>query len=150
MFKTTFFTDQNAHVKTFHSANVLDVTSKRLDIAGRHKVIQELATSARAHDWLWFSTGRVQLEPNQVHCLEYIKENTDLILPPKPNFLDWVFLYYEPQTVATTLTIENQARIKIYGNGERIMSYDEPLYCDIKFMGLRLTWVNVIDGWIVT
>ena len=63
---------------------------------------------------------------------------------------DWVSLFYEQTTALTKLSNEALTKINIRGNGNRIMGLDEPLYCDMPFISLRLTFLGDVDGWVIT
>jgi hypothetical protein len=99
----------------------------------------------------YFSDGSVYLQsPNTVYSLEYIPYNTDLILPKNIQLFDWISLFYEQTTALTKLSNEALTKINIRGNGNRIMGLDEPLYCDMPFISLRLTFLGDVDGWVIT
>ena len=63
--------------------------------------------------------------------------------------MDFVILFYEQSTSAAIVSFDKLTRIKLYGNGNRIMGLDEPLVCDMPFMSLKLVFGGDIDGWII-
>lgn len=152
MFKTQFLVDQDDYSKTINQLNTFELSSKRIDYEVRKKTFLDIF-----HKTVWgvnlfyFSKGGVELkQTNQLYCLEHIPHNTDLILPKNPNLHDWIVLFYEQTTIALDVSFDRLTKIKIRGNGKRIMGFDEPLICDMPFISLRLTFMGDIDGWVVS
>jgi hypothetical protein len=97
-----------------------------------------------------FSNGALELiDKNYIYCLEYMPESKDIILPKNPFPMDWVVLYYDLMN-GVDLSSQRVAKLNIYGNGKRIMGFDEPLKCDMQFLSLKLTFVEEQSGWVVT
>lgn len=151
MIKTVFLTQEDDGSKTFNSLNVFDLTKNKLKINERIKIVSDISNKAKNIDMFFFSDGSVELKKcNQIYCLEHIPHNTDMILPKKPNLMDWVLLYYEQTTTVLNVSYDKPTKINLRGNGNRIMGLDEKLICDMPFMSLRLTFLGDIDGWVVT
>lgn len=151
MIRTVFLNQEGEGVKRFNSFNVFDITKKRFDVSKRIKQAYDVSNKTRHINMFFFTDGSVELKNcNFIYCLEHIPYNTDMLLPKNPKLLDWVLLHYEQTTVADVVSFERVTKIKLRGNGQRIMGLDEPLNCDIPFMSLRLTFLGDIDGWVVT
>lgn len=145
MFKTTFLVSEDYNSKTFTSGDVL--TNK--NIARKLSKVGRVGEHFR-NEMFVFSEGALEIkQPNQLYQLEHNPYKTDILLPKDPKFLEWVVLYYNINNIGQDLTIENPSKIKIYGNGKKIMGLDEPLFCDLVFSSLRLTYLNNTDGWII-
>lgn len=151
MIQTVFLNQQEEGIKFFNSRNLFDLTEKRLNKNNRIKIARNVIKKTNSINMFFFSDGSVELSKcNEIYCLEHIPYNTDMILPKTPRLMDWILLYYEQTTVAVNVSHERITRIKLRGNGNRIMGLDEPLVCDMPFMSLRLTFLGDIDGWVVT
>jgi hypothetical protein len=148
--KTTFFSKQDDGIKCFNSLNLTAVTGRKTARA-RRKIFNELRGSVHFAPWFLFSNGDVQLrEANQIYVLEHIPVTADLILPKPGKLMDWVLFIHDQGDLIDRMTIDKYTKITLRGNGKRIMGYDEPLICDMPFMSLRLTFLNEIEGWVVT
>ena len=86
---------------------------------------------------------------NHTYNIAHFVGNIDLILPQPNNYFDWVGLWYHQDDVISKVRYETVCKIKIHGDGNRIMGYDEPMLCDIPFMSLKLTYINPVDGWVI-
>jgi hypothetical protein len=151
MLRTVFLKEEELGIKVFNSLNVFNLTKNKLKTKERIKIASEISVMSRRVDMFLFNDGSVELKKcNQIYCLEHIPYNTDMLLPKKPNLMDWVLLYYEQTTAALDVSYEKITRIKLRGNGNRIMGLDEHLVCDMPFMSLRLTFLGDVDGWVVT
>lgn len=153
MINTMFLLDKedNETNKSFNALNSYSLSSKRLSSSNRVKVNQEIVLKTLNTESFRISEGKINLhKANEIYCLEHIPGNVDVVLPKTKRLLDWVVLWYDQDRVIFNVSHEKHSKIKIYGNGSRIMGLDEPLLCDMPFMSLRLTYVNDIDGWIVT
>ena len=152
MINTMFLTEQTDTLnKQFNSLSVPLLATKKITKADKIKVNQEIVTKTLNTDMFSITQGRVELhEANQIFCLEHVPGNVDIVLPKTKRLLDWVVLWYDQDKTIFNVSYERHSKIKLYGNGSRIMGLDEPLICDMPFMSLRLTYVNDIDGWIVT
>lgn len=84
------------------------------------------------------------LPANQIFYLPHDKY--DFLLPKNPNHGDWVVFWRDPMSVSW----DNFAPVRIWGNGSRIMQCDEPLICDIPFLSIRLNYINPDYGWVLT
>lgn len=151
MIGTVFLTDQSDVSKTFNSSNVLELSSRRLTNEQRSSIHSSAASKTLSTNSFKISTGRVDLyQSNQIFNLEHVPGNVDIVLPKVKNLLDWVVLWYDQDRTIFNVSYDKHSKVKIYGNGARIMGLDEAMVCDMPFMSLRLTFVNDIDGWIVT
>ena len=152
MINTMFLVNQISEKdKTFSSSIVSELTSKVLEKKDKIKINTEVAHTTRNIQSFSISKGKVYLgRANQIFCLEHMQGNVDIVLPKPENILDWIVLWYDQDKTIFNVSYEKHSKIKLYGNGKKIMGFDEPLICDIPFMTLRLTFVNDIDGWIVT
>lgn len=148
MITTTFFTDQDESSKTYKSLNVSEVSGKYisrnlLDIAS----FNELPRARHFNNY----GGRTFIDNvNTVYYLDYVKGTCDIVLPKNPKPQNWVVLLYRPIVTFEDFNIDTTSHIKVYGNGKRIMNLDEPLFCDVQFASLRLTFIDDINGWIIT
>lgn len=152
MLNTMFLTQQTDNLnKTFDSLSVSLLASKKLTKENKISINKEIITKTLSTDIFSVTEGRVELhEANQIFCLEHVPGNVDIVLPKTKRLLDWVVLWYDQDKTIFNVSYEGHSKIKLYGNGSRIMGLDEPMVCDMPFMTLRLTYVNDIDGWIVT
>lgn len=151
MFRTQFLVNEDEGWKDFSSNNTFQLSSKRIDLQLRKQTLAEIHQRTTSVQMFSFSSGAVELKyPNTLYCLEHLPANTDLLLPKSPNLQDWVVLFYEQTTLATKVSREKLTKIKIRGNGKRIMGLDEHLVCDMPFMSLRLTFLGDMDGWVVS
>lgn len=151
MIGTVFLADQTDVSKTLSSLNVLELSSKRLTSDQRNIIHSSAASKTLCSESFKISTGRVDLyQSNQIFNLEHIPGNVDIVLPKAKNILDWIVLWYDQDRTIFNVSYDRHSKVKIYGNGARIMGLDEAMVCDMPFMSLRLTFVNNIDGWIVT
>lgn len=152
MIGTSFLIKQSDTLnKSFNSLNVSEVSAKRLTKIQKVNLNIDVSQKTRRTESFFISTGRVELyHSNQIFNLEHIPGNVDVVLPKVKNMFDWVVLWYDQDKTIFNVSYERHSKVKIYGNGSRIMGFDEPLICDMPFMTLRLTFVNDIDGWIVT
>lgn len=151
MFNTRFLNKEGDGWKNFNSSNAFELSSKRIDYNLRRNTVLDISRKTTSVQLFSFSSGRVDLHyTNQLYCLEHMPENTDLVLPKNPNLHDWIVLFYEQTTLAVDVSFDRLTKIKIRGNGKRIMGLDEPLLCDMPFMSLRLTFIGDIDGWVVS
>lgn len=150
MFKTVFLSDEGDYHKTFNSRNVKSLTEKKFNNAQRFRLINDISQKSFGCQNFYFSDGSVYLKDvNQIYCIEHLADKTDLVLPKDPKMFDWVLLYYDQTNVVFDVSNENRAKIKLYGNGNRIMGFDEPLHCDMEFLSLRLTFIDLIEGWVI-
>jgi hypothetical protein len=152
MFKTTLLKKEDYNYKDFSS---IDPDYKKQNKFNKAKLrlvsdVQKMNGFISCPNF-YFTDGSVYLkEPNTVYSLEYIPYNTNLILPKNIQLFDWIGLFYEQTTALTKLSHEALTKINIRGNGNRIMGLDEPLYCDMPFISLRLTFLGDVDGWVIT
>jgi hypothetical protein len=152
MIRTTLMVDQyeDRH-KTFSHLDIAKKSSKRLTLANRFNMVRDL--SSKTGSLFRFDVPNTQshlVKPNEIFHLTHVVGNVNLVLPRASKMNDWIVLFYDQDQVLRDVETEAHSLIKVYGNGERIMGYDEPLVCDVPFMSLRLTYVNKIDGWIIT
>lgn len=97
-----------------------------------------------------FTSGKVELLfSNHMYWLEHIPGNVDIVLPKVKNLMDWVVFWYDQDQTIEGVSHDTHSKLKIYGNGSRIMGFDETLTCDVPFMALKLVFVNEQDGWII-
>lgn len=152
MIKTSFLLEQKEDLnKSFSPLSVNSLSSKRLDNENRLRMHKEIAYKVFDMDAFDLSEGMITIKkPNSIISLQYIEGNIDVVLPEASKLFDWVLLLYDQDNLIYNVSIFNKSKIKIHGNGKRIMGLDEPMICDMAFMSLRLTYVNDIDGWIVT
>ena len=152
MIRTTLMVDQyEDHYKTFSHLDIAKKSSKRLTLPNRFNMVRDL--SSKTMSLVRFDVPNTQshlVKANEIFHLTHVVGNVNLVLPKASQINDWVVLFYDQDQVLRDVETEAHSRIKVYGNGERIMGYDEPMICDIPFMSLRLTYVNKIDGWIIT
>ena len=152
MIRTTLMVDQydNIH-KTFSHLNVAEKANKRLSLKDRFTMVKDLNKKTGSLYYFDVTKNKVHLnKPNEIFHLNHVVGNVDIVMPKPTKISDWVVLFYDQDQSIFNIFNENHSKIKIYGNGERVMGYDEPLICDIPFMSLRLTYVNKVDGWIIT
>lgn len=151
MIQTTFLIDEQDGSKKFNSLNVYNITKSAFNYTNRKIQYNNILSKTRGCQDFSFNKGETFLKKsNEIYYIDYTDINADLVLPRSPSALDWILLIYEPHILGRDLTIDDIGKIKIYGNGSRIMGLDEPLICDMKFMSLRLTFINPTDGWIIT
>ena len=154
MFNTVLLTGENEYSRDYSTAPVKNFLKEKSVLKPAMKFKTQVEESRRVfgHENFRFSDGKVFLtRSNDIYWLEHVKENRDIVLPKDPKFLDWVTLYHEQHTIALHLTSNNKrGDIKIYGEGSRIMGYDEPLVCDMDFLSLKFIYVNDIEGWVIT
>lgn len=152
MINTMFLNDQTeAFSKSFSSLSVPILSSARLSGIDKFKIAKEISSKTLSTHQFNITDGRVDLhQANQIFNIEHVSGNVDIVLPKAKNMLDWVVLWYDQDKTIFNVSYEGHSKIKLYGNGSRIMGLDEPMICDMPFMSLRLTFVNDIDGWIVT
>lgn len=154
MLNTVLLVGEQEHSRDYSASPVKNVLKEKNIITPQmeFKTTIEQAERARNHESFRFSDGKVFLErTNDIYWLEHLKDTRDIVLPKNPKFLDWVTLYHEQHTIALYLTKTNKrGNIKIYGEGSRIMGYDEPLVCDMDFLSLKFIYVNDIEGWVIT
>ena len=157
MFRTQFLFDENEGIKGFSGLNVFSLSSKRVTPLIRRKVFNDITSggfnskTAVGIQMFSFSNGSVELKKtNELYCLEHLPLSTDLLLPKNPKLMDWVVLFYEQTTILDNVSHDRLTKIKIRGNGQRIMGLDEHLLCDMPFMSLRLVFLGDIDGWVVS
>lgn len=154
MLHTTFLDkiDRDFASRTFTSRNVINLAETKLN-PHRYSSINSNVVGAAIEGRFRpfeFTKGGVELkETNFIYDMELLPERTDLVLPKNPNLNDWVLLWYNQDTISNNFYNEVKQNIKIYGNGRRIMGYDEPLLCDVAFLTLRLTFIGNIEGWVV-
>ena len=152
MIRTTLMIDQyDDRYKTFSHLDIAKKSSKRLTFVNRFNMVRDL--SSKTKSLVRFDVPNEQsylTKTNEIFHLTHVVGNVNLLLPKASQINDWVVLFYDQDQVLGEVETEAHSRIKVYGNGERIMGYDEPLVCDVPFMSLRLTYVNKIDGWIIT
>ena len=152
MIRTTLMIDRYAGThKTFSHMNVAEKANKRLSLKDRFTMVKDLNCKTGSLKYFDATKNKVYLDkPNEIFHLNHVIGNVDIVLPKPEKFTDWVLLFYDQDQSIFNIAHETHSKIKIYGNGERIMGYDEPMICDIPFMSLRLTYVNKPDGWIIT
>lgn len=150
MFNTVFLENEDENSKTFSRLNVNQHASKVLNYDQKKVFLEKIGDAAGRIGLFFFSDGSYEIKRvNQIYCLEHVPLNTDLLLPKYPKLMDWVVLYYEQTTIITKVSGEKITKIKLNGNGNRIMGLDEPLLCDMAFMSLRLCFMGSIEGWVV-
>lgn len=150
MLNTMLLSSEDVNVRTYSSMNVFELTRNVIDIHKKRKIFAEMSNKTNQVNLFFFSDGSVQLsETNQIYSLEHLPENTDLILPKNPKLMDFIVLYYEQSTSAAIVSFDKKTRIKLYGNGNRLMGLDEPLICDMPFMSLKLVFAGEIEGWVI-
>jgi len=150
MYKTVFLVGEDGNSKTFNSLNTYNLSSKRVSHNDRLGIIKDINEKSRHNINFSFSAGMFEIPaPNHIYLLEHNSYKKDILMPKNPKPLDWVLLYYEQTTTIFKVSEDIKTKLTIYGNGQRMMGYDEPLYCDMEFLSLRLTFINDIDGWIV-
>ena len=159
MIRTTLMTDRDEYGKGFSHLDIFQKSSKRLTAKNRFFMVRDLTSKTRnLHDFNPASDKVHLYETNEIYHLVHIlsrpsnkrADNVDIVLPKVKNITDWVVLFYDQDQSIYSVFDDNFSKIKLYGNGSRIMGYDEPLICDVPFMSLRLTYVNDVDGWIIT
>lgn len=137
--------------KEFSRLNVTDTYLNKTSGVQRHQMFTDITKKTLHTIPFKFTDGNVELgQCDYIYDLNHIPGNVDIVLPKVKNIMNWVVLWYEQQKTVYNVSYDNHSKIKIYGNGSRIMGLNEPLVCDMPFMSLRLTFVNDIDGWIVT
>ena len=137
--------------KTFSHLNVAEHANKRLTLTNRFKMVKDLSNKTASLLKFDIEKRKAYLtKSNEIFHLTHVPGNVDLVLPKVEKINDWVVLFYDQDQSIFNVFNETHSKIKVYGNGERIMGYDEPMICDIPFMSLRLTYVNKPDGWIIT
>lgn len=150
MIKTTFLTNEGNNFKEFKLIKP-EYYSKNKFNNFKNKFINDVFTSNLNFNLFHIERGEIFLkQTNQIYCLDFIPYSSDIILPKHIQLNDWIILYYEQTTSATCVSNDKITKIKIHGNGHRIMGFDEPLLCDMPFMTLRMTFLGDIDGWVVT
>lgn len=145
-----FLTSQTENIKTFDQSIVPLLSSKSFYGINKLKVVKEIVKNGKDQQFFSVSSGRVELHSNQIFNMEHICGNVDVVLPKVKKHMEWIVLWYNQDNTIYNVSHDSHSKIKIYGNGSRIMGLDEPMICDMPFMSLRLTYVNDIDGWIVT
>ena len=154
MFNTVLLVGENEFSRDYSASPVKSIIREKRVLTPKMqlKTIVEENSRTRGHTTFRFSDGKVFLDQaNEIYWIEHLKDTRDIVLPKKPKFLDWVTLYHEQHTIALHLTKNNKrGNIKIYGEGSRIMGYDEPLVCDMDFLSLKFIYVNDIEGWVIT
>jgi len=121
------------------------------NVKDQFKINQEIIIRSAKAQQFNFSEGKVELsQSNDIFYLEYIPCNIDIVLPIPNNVLSWVVLLYNIDNVLFDVSYDHYPKIKLYGNGKRIMGLNEPMICDIPFSSLKLTFVDEVNGWIVT
>ena len=152
--QTALLLDQDENSKTYVKINPLDFSNFQLQDKKILNTISDIQTlrapGSLIKYWFTFSDGSVELlETNFFYCLEYLKLSKDIILPKKPKMYDWVVLFYDQVEMALSIELGANDKLKIYGNGNRIMGYDEPLICDMQFSHLKLMFIDDMNGWII-
>jgi len=151
MLKTTFLSNQDYNYKEFHSGNVIELTGKYFNVGLKRKILSDVLSKTFSIQPFYTSKGDTVLKHlDFIYCLENMPYNADIVLPKNPKPGSWIILHYEQQTVCVDLSMDKYTKFKLKGNGERIMGYDEDLMCDIPFISLRLTYLDKINGWLVT
>lgn len=146
MFNTVFLKDEDDFSKAYKSKTI---TTQKINKKYLASSIVDSALNWR-FDYFSFSSGRVELhKTNFIYFLEYMPEKSDIVLPKNPNLMDWVLLCYSSSDMAFNLNFDRITQMKIYGNKNRIMGFDEPLTCDMQFSSLRFSFAGDIDGWII-
>lgn len=153
MLKTVLLTNENAEFKDYCALNV-DYLNNEKFLRPKQKIFNDIMIKRQGRincPNFYFTKNEVFLKKtNEIYNIEYIPYSNDIVLPKKIQLLDWVVLFYEQTTSMLSVSHEALAKIKIFGNGQRIMGLDEPLICDLPFMSLRLTFLGDVDGWVVT
>lgn len=127
------------------------VLSQKLSLSERKQIHSEVTSQNRVFENFSIKSGRVYLNStNYIFSMEHVPGNVDIVLPKAKKMLDWIVLWYDQDRTIHDVSFDNHSKIKIYGNGSRIMGLDEPLICDMPFMSLRLTYISDADGWVVT
>jgi len=154
MFNTVLLIGEQEHSRDYSAHPVNSFIKDKNIITPKMKLKTDVEQSVRTsnHESFNFSAGKVFLtRVNDIYWIEHLKDTRDIVLPKNPKFLDWITLYHEQHTIALYLTKNNKrGNITIYGEGSRIMGYDEPLVCDMDFLSLKLIYVNDIEGWVIT
>lgn len=151
---TSLLLDQDQNSKTFVKINPLNFSNFQLSDKKTLNAISEIQTERAPGSlikyWFTFSDGSVELlEPNLFYCLEYLNLTKDVILPKNPKIYDWVVLFYDQVEMALSIDYGNNDHLKIYGNGKRIMGFDESLICNMQFSHLKLMFIDDMNGWII-
>jgi len=151
MFNTSLMIGQDDTSKSFINLNRKNKGFSKIEYPNMLKINSDITRQCMNTLMFNFSDGSVELlKTNEVYCLEYISDATDIVLPRDPQLNDWVLLAYDQNKSYLNLTLEEKrCKHKIYGNGHPIMGFNEPMYCDIPFLTLRLVFINHYDGWII-
>lgn len=152
MINTVFLSDQSLESKSFvRPYSIMKTASEKISFNDRQKIFNEVTYDNKVFKNFVISLGKVYLNnANEIYSLEHIPGNADIVLPKANRILDWVVLWYDQDRAIANVSFERHSKLKIYGNGARIMGYDEPLVCDMPFMSLRLTYLSDSEGWVVT
>ena len=152
MINSMFLIDQTDDMnKKFYNLSAPKISNSKISKSDRFTINKQIIIKSVNPNAFHITKGQVKLnEKNQIYCLEHIQGNVDIVLPKADNIFDWIVLFYDQDRIVKNVSNERHSRIKLYGNGSRIMGLDEPMICDVPFMSLRLTYVNDIDGWIIT
>jgi len=156
MFKTVFLVDQDEASKTLTSKGVSAITAKKVGNKTAVKMTNEILRKTHpffyhVYPFVW-SKGDIKLpKTKEFYWIPEHEQNTtiDIVLPENPEIGDWVVLFYNLTSIAGEVTMVDPLKMKLRSK-HRIMGYDEPMMCDIPFSSLRLTFLNAIDGWVVT
>ena len=152
MINTLFLHQQyDTHDKSFAHNGIKELAAKR--ISKQQQNILDRVSSMKLFNISQFgiSSGKTYIQhPNTIHNLEYVTGNVDIVLPKAEKAFNWVVIMYNSDQMIYDLSVDDFSKIKIHGNGSRIMGLDEPLTCDVPFSALRLTFIDDIDGWVIT
>lgn len=153
MLKTILLTHEDDVSKTFSYDAVDSLVSGVIGRSIKQKVVPDIMQKTMRTNMFFFRNGDIELKRcNEVYAIDFVQESTDLILPKAPSIHDWVLLHYGPTIIAKSISNQSHQnpRIKISGNGERIMGYDEPLICDVAFSSLRFIYLDKSNGWAIS
>ena len=151
MMTTTLLTEEDHQSKTYSTGNLVNWSSRVLSPAQKKQVRDETLVLGRFNPKFDIVAGQVHLKQTKViYYLDYLKDSRHIVLPKNPEFLDWIGMYHEQNAACLNMTNYNKQNVTVYGNGQRIMGYDEPLICDIEFLALKLTFTGDLNGWVIT
>jgi hypothetical protein len=150
MIKTSFLTKEDYGFKSFKPIDPGYYKHEKFDNF-KLKIVKEIPQKTGRIARFSIEKGGIVLpKPNEIYFVEHLPYNSDLILPRDIQLNDWVVISFESIDVALSISAEKITKIKIRGNGRRIMGLDEHLVCDMPFHSLRLTFLGDVDGWVVT
>ena len=151
MMTTTLLTEEDHQSKTYSTGNLVNWSSRVLSPAQKKQVRDETLVLGRFNPKFDIVAGQVHLRQTKViYYLDYLKDSRHIVLPKNPEFLDWIGMYPEQNAACLDLTNYEKQNLTVYGNGCRIMGFDEPLIWDIECLSLKLTFTGDRNGWVIT